>query len=114
MFEKLSSVLVIDGKDQVLPNVTQPEILENLVALGNEFRQYFFGFAVNVMDDCQDEFLELKNDSRESNHWILAIDVCFLPKNRRKKYLLIVVIHVNVSLCICFYSPDANENQAAK
>ncbi|KRX79535.1 hypothetical protein T06_14727 [Trichinella sp. T6] len=63
MFEKLSSVLVIDGKDQVLPNVTQPEILENLAALGNEFRQYF-PWPLMQMKTKEQNRLEVGNDLR--------------------------------------------------
>ncbi|KRZ48198.1 hypothetical protein T02_6641 [Trichinella nativa] len=68
MFEKLSSVLVIDGKDQVLPNVTQPEILENLAALGNEFRQYFPWLWCEIplmqMKTKEQNRLEVGNDLR--------------------------------------------------
>jgi len=78
MFEKLSSILVAGGEDQVLPEFAKNEILQHLTALENEFSRYFpelsdeeldlvrnpFKLSVEkVPDDCQDEFLELKTDS---------------------------------------------------
>jgi hypothetical protein len=37
MFEKLSSVLVAGGEDQVLPEFAKNDILQHLTALENEF-----------------------------------------------------------------------------
>ncbi|KRY08547.1 hypothetical protein T12_6789 [Trichinella patagoniensis] len=66
MFVKLLSVFVIDGKDQVLRNVAKHEILQHLRAFENEFRQYF-PIGDDDVDEYQDEFLKLKNDSIASD-----------------------------------------------
>ena len=41
MFEKLSSILVAGGEDQVIPEFAKNEILQHLTALEKEFSRYF-------------------------------------------------------------------------
>lgn len=78
MFEKLTSVLVAGGDNQVPPEFTKNENFQLLTALDNEFSRYFPELNDEELDsvrnpfklrvrrfpyDCQDELMELKSDS---------------------------------------------------
>jgi hypothetical protein len=47
MFEKLSSVLVVGGDDQVLPEFPKIE-MQHLTALKNEFSRYFLNSVMRI------------------------------------------------------------------
>ena len=76
MFEKLD--IVLDNRGNKMPEKIKEDISKHLSALQNEFEKYFaetsdqdldfvrnpFKFPVEKLpDECQDEFLELINDS---------------------------------------------------
>ena len=77
MFEELSSILKVDDKEHVLPDLEKELILQQLEELESEFIKYFpdidddeLGSIQNffilpierVFDSLQDKFLELKAD----------------------------------------------------
>ena len=82
MFEKLD--MVLDESNNEIPSSIQRDITAHLTALEDEFKCYFpevtsneldmvrnpFRFSVQRLPDvCQDEFLELKNDSTAKDAW---------------------------------------------
>ena len=120
MFKELSSILKVDDKEHVLPNLEKELFLHHLEALDSEFIKYFpeidndeLGLIRNpfilpiekVPDSLQDEFLELKanscardlfNEKSITEFWPLMCDS--YPKVT-KKAIQGILPFVSIYLC---------------
>ncbi|CAM1298524.1 Uncharacterised protein r2_g811 [Pycnogonum litorale] len=126
MFEKLDSVLESRSDQQsILPLSVKEEIIEHLTALQSEFRRYFpelgehdldlirnpFGFSVEKLPDaCQDEFIELQNDSGAKDLWNDKLITEFWPlmmesyPNVAKIAIKVLMPFVSTYLCESAFS----------